>query len=237
MRLLHTALVMALALNGIAVAQTLHPTKNSDPALEPTKLLPKSFTLEFENDWVRILRAHYPARTTLPNHEHEPGPIVYLYLNASDGVEFGHADGGLPIPRAPVRPGAIRVATNANVEWHTATNKADTPSDFIRITLKTERQQRGASASARLSPDRMEYDHAVLRVARINVQPATRTRIEAKNYPMLRVAWIPDQSEWRISAKEGYRFLEKGTTEEFEVSGNVPMQIVTIELRTPIAKR
>jgi hypothetical protein len=40
-----------------------------------------------------------------------------------------------------------------------------------------------------------------------------------------------------MAAKDGYRFLEKGTTEEFEVTGDVPMQLVTIELRTPITRR
>jgi hypothetical protein len=35
---------------------------------------------------------------------------------------------------------------------------------------------------------------------------------------------------------EGRSVSRKGTTEEFEVSRNVPMQLVTVELRTPIAK-
>jgi len=40
-----------------------------------------------------------------------------------------------------------------------------------------------------------------------------------------------------MAGKDGVRFLDKGTTEEFEVTGTVPMQLVTIDLRTPIAKR
>ena len=236
MRLLLVSITIALAVNAIATAQQLHESQQGHGDLDPTKTLPQSYTLEFENDWVRITRAHYPPRTTLPNHEHAAGPIVYLYLNASDGVEFAHADGGAPIVRPPVRPGAIRVATNAVVEYHQAVNKADTPSDFIRILLKTVTPPRGPKATARLSPERMDYEHAVMRVSRINVQPGTKTRIEATNYPMLRVAWTPDQNEWNLSAKTGYRFLDKGTAEEFEVSGKAPMQLVTIEMRTPLAK-
>ena len=80
MRLLFIA--VALALNGTAVAQQSH-----DP-LEPTKTLPKSYKVEFENDWVRAVRVHYDAKANLPEHEHPAGITVYLILNASDGVLF-----------------------------------------------------------------------------------------------------------------------------------------------------
>ena len=235
MRLLLTALVMAFALSGIAFAQKPQQTHKHEGGQDPTITLPTAYKLEFENDWVRVVRAHYDAKATLPEHEHPAGVTVYLYLNASDGVVFTHDNQFGVLPRPPVQAGGIRIGS-APLEHHSVTNNAATPSDFIRVLLKTEGIPKRGNPVARMSPSAMEYDHPMLHLQRINVQPGTKTRVEAKNYPMLRIAWIPDKNEWRLSSKEGYRFLEKGTTEEFEVSGNVPMQLVTIELRTPIVK-
>ena len=202
---------------------------------DPFKSLPKSYKVEFENDWVQIARVHYDAKAKLPEHEHPEGMLVFLYLNASDGVLYQHNADEMPVRRPAVVPGAIRIAKTP-YEHHTVTNLAETPSDFIRVLLKTEF---GLSRNplSRMPPSVMEYDHERLHVSRIIVQPNTKTRIEATRFPILRIAVIPDKSEWRVAAKDGYRFLDKGTTEEFTVSGNVPMQLVTIELRTPIAKR
>jgi len=238
MRLLLTAVLIALALSGTALAQNYpkpHQAHEPRPGLDAIKILPQAYTLAFENDWVRVVRVHYDAKAKLPEHEHPGGVTVYLYFNASDGVLFTHDDGSAPVPRPPVRPGSIRVG-NGPLEYHTVTNNADAPSDFIRILLKTQVNEKIARPNARMTPDRMEYDHPSIRVARVDVQPGAKARVEAKNYPALRIAAVPGKTEWRIAAKDGYRFLDKGTTEEFEVTGDVPMQLVTIELRTPIAK-
>jgi hypothetical protein len=228
MRLLSTAVAIALALNGTLVAQ--QPQDSQDP----TKTLPRSYKLDFENDWVRIVRVHYDAKAKLPEHEHPAGITVYLYLNASDGVLFQHNQDEEAVRRPAVQPGAIRVSTTP-MEHHTVTNQAGSPSDFLRILLKTDPGRTGPPNS-RMSPSVMEYEHARVRVSRINVQPGTKTRIEAKNYPVLRVAWAPNTTEYKLAAKDAYRFLDKGTTEEFEVTGNVPLQLVTIELRTSLVK-
>jgi len=221
MRLL-TSIVITLVIGAVLSAQ------------EPTKTLPKSYKLEFENDWVRIVRVHYDAKAKLPDHEHPAGLLVFLYLNASDGVLFTHGDES-PVPRPPVRPGAIRVATTP-AEHHTVVNNADTPTDFIRILLKTEINWKVSRPAARMAPGVMDYEHSSLRVTRVNVPPGSKTRIEAKNYPVLRIAVMPGANEWKIAAKDGYRFLDKGTTEEFQVTGDMPMQLLTIEMRAPIAK-
>ena len=176
-------------------------------AQDPTKTLPKSYKLEFENDSVRTVRVHYDANATLPEHEHPGGVTVYLYFNASPGVRFEHDD-GIPITRPAVQPGAIRIGAGPG-EHHTVTNLADTPTDFIRVLVK--------------NTDTV-------------IRNRPMTRIEAGAYPKLRIAWVPGQTEWKMAAKGGYRLLEKGTSEEFEVTGKLPMQLVTIELR-PIPKQ
>lgn len=228
MRLLFTAIATALAFHGTAVAQQPHDTQ------DPTKTLPKSYKVEFENDSVRVVRVHYDANAKLPEHEHPGGVTVYFYLNASSGVLFSHDD-GVPITRPAVRPGAIRIGSGPG-EHHTVTNLADAPTDFLRVLLKNTDVAIKGRPMSRMAPGVMEYDNVMLHISRMNVQPGTKTRIEARNYPMLRISWVPGKTEWKISAKDGYRFLEKGTTEEFEVTGDVPVQLVTIELRTKAGK-
>lgn len=229
------AIAVAIVLSGTVLAQKYHQPHQPRPGLDATTILPQAYKLEFENDWVRVVRVHYDAKAKLPEHEHPGGVTVYLYFNASDGVVFVHDDGSAPLPRPPVRPGSIRVG-NGPLEYHTVTNNADTPSDFVRILLKTEINPKVSRPNTRMSPSVMEYDHPSVRVARVNVQPGTKTRVEAKNHPVLRIAAVPGQAEWKLTSKDAYRFLDKGTTEEFEVTGEVPMQLVTIELRTAVVK-
>ena len=234
MRLLFIALAVAFAINGIAFAQKPHDS-HAEGAQDPTKTLPKAYKLEFENEWVRIVRVHYDAKGNLPEHEHPAGVTVYLYLNASDGVVFTHDNQFGLLPRPPVVAGGIRIGSGP-LEHHSVVNNAATPSDFLRVLLKTSTIPKRGNPIARMTPAVMEYDHPMMHLQRINVAPGTKTRVAASKFPMLRIAWVPGASEWKITANDAYRFLEKGTTEEFEVTGEVPMQLVTIELRTPVAK-
>lgn len=234
MRTLLGSIALALILTPAALAQKPHAAPAGDPQ-DPTKLLPKNFTREFENDWVDVTRVHYDAQSKLPAHEHTGGISVYLYLNASDGVVYSHIDGDASVPRRPVVPGAIRVAETPH-EHHTVVNNAATPSDFMRVLLKTAIHDKVPHATARMTPDVMQYDHTFLRVARINVPPHSKALVESKNNPVFRLAVMPGKTEWRMAAKDAYRFLDKGTTEEFENSGDLPIQLVTIELKTQPVK-
>jgi quercetin dioxygenase-like cupin family protein len=39
-------------------------------AQDAVATVPGSYTRQFENDWVRIVRVHYPPHATLPAHAH-----------------------------------------------------------------------------------------------------------------------------------------------------------------------
>lgn len=214
----------------VAVALALAVTACTKHAenLDPAAMLPNSYKQEFENDWVRIMRVHYDAKAKLPEHTHAAGATVYLYFNASPGVLYSHA-GGIPNTRPPVKPGGIRIGS-APLEHHTVENLGDTPTDFIRILLKTEYVDKRVPNS-RMQPAQMDYDHLQLRITRINVEPGTKTHIEAREFPLLRVAWVPGETEWKLAANP-YRFLEKGASEDFEAAGTEPMQLVTIEMKS-----
>jgi hypothetical protein len=85
-------------------------------ALDVVAVDPKHFTVQFENDAVRVLRVHYDAHDKSQNHEHVLNR-VNLYLNDS---AFGKMD--------EVRASAPRI--------HVEENDSNQPADAIAIELK-----------------------------------------------------------------------------------------------------
>src|SRR5207247_9748535 len=59
-------------------------------AQEPSKAFPESYTLEFENDWVKVTRVHYAPHQKLAAHQHTLHAAAYVYLNNSGPVVFKH---------------------------------------------------------------------------------------------------------------------------------------------------
>src|SRR5688500_7313759 len=106
-------------------------------AQDPTKTLPESYHVQLDNDFVRVVRVHYDAGAKLPDHTHPAGTTVYVYLNDSEGVVFAHSGRtNRAVTRPAVKTGAVRIASGPD-ETHTAENPASTPSDFLRIVVKT----------------------------------------------------------------------------------------------------
>jgi hypothetical protein len=84
--------------------------------LDPTVVDTKHYTIEFENDQVRVLRVHYGAHETGAEHEHLLNRVV-VYLNDQPGAK---ADD-------------VRVSGAAT---HTERNAGDQPADRIAIEIK-----------------------------------------------------------------------------------------------------
>lgn len=106
-------------------------------AQDPLTTIPDAYKLQFENEWVKVVRVHYAAGAKLPDHTHPAGTTAYVYLNDSDGVVFRHVGrSNRAVTRPAVKAGSIRLAAGGE-EHHTAENPAATPSDFLRIQLKT----------------------------------------------------------------------------------------------------
>jgi hypothetical protein len=89
------------------------PVSALDPAIVDTR----HYTIEFENDQVRVLRVHYDARETGAQHEHILNRVV-VYLNDQPGAK---ADD-------------VRMSGAAT---HTEHNASDQPADRIAIELKS----------------------------------------------------------------------------------------------------
>jgi quercetin dioxygenase-like cupin family protein len=55
------------------------PSKSATGALDPVKVAPKIYKLEFENDQVRVVRAKFAPNQPVPEHEHMLNrAVVYL---------------------------------------------------------------------------------------------------------------------------------------------------------------
>jgi hypothetical protein len=198
---------------------------------DPTKTLPDSYKVEFENDYVQVVRVHYDAGAKLPEHTHAAGTTAYVYLNDSEGVVFQHSGNNTrSVTRPAVKAGAIRIAAGPE-EHHTAENTSSTPSDFLRIVFKTDNAG-VKNLRQRLPPTEVEWANKQMRITRLRVKPGQNLLIEAKREPTLRIALREGVKQWTPPPPDMVRWLDKGTTEEFAVTGDFPVDLIRIDFLT-----
>jgi hypothetical protein len=198
---------------------------------DPTKTLPDSYKVAFENDYVQVVGVHYDAGAKLPEHTHAAGTTAYVYLNDSEGVVFQHSGNNTrSVTRPAVKAGAIRIAAGPE-EHHTAENTSSTPSDFLRIVFKTDNAG-VKNLRQRLPPTEVEWANKQMRITRLRVKPGQNLLIEAKREPTLRIALREGVKQWTPPPPDMVRWLDKGTTEEFAVTGDFPVDLIRIDFLT-----
>ena len=198
---------------------------------DPTQSLPDAYKVELENAYVKVIRVHYDAGATLPEHTHPAGTTAYVYLNDSEGVVFKHVgNNNRVVTRPPVKAGAIRIAAGQE-EHHTAENTSSTPSDFLRIVFKTDNGG-VRNLRQRLAPTDVEFANKQMRITRLRVKPGQNLHIEAKDSPTLRIAMREGITQWTPPPPDLLRWLDNGTTEEFAVTGDFPVDIIRIDFLT-----
>ena len=164
---------------------------------DPTKVAPESYKLQFENDWVKVLRVSYAPNSKVPVHDHSKGPAAYVYLVDSGPVRFVHAgwDADPVLTRQATKAGSFRLSpTRFDNETHAVENISNTRSDFLRIELKTEAPNR-QSLNTRVGPftgnratglTKIEFENSQLRVTRLISKPGTPLNVAANlNEPAL----------------------------------------------------
>jgi hypothetical protein len=186
---------------------------------DPTKTLPDNYKVELDNDYARVVRVHYGAGAKLPDHTHPAGTTVYVYLNDSDGVSFRHSSGSQrSVTRPPVKAGAVRVSSASQEEHHTAENASKTPTDFLRIVLKTEAASR---SMRRIPPTENEFSNKQLRITRLRVDPHGVLDIAAAEAALL-VEWPSGRIRW----------IEAGQATKIENHDAGPMNFVRVDFLT-----
>ena len=53
-------------------------------AQDPLVVAPQAYKLQFENDWVKVMRVHYAPHEVLPVHRHTETAAAFVYLNDSN---------------------------------------------------------------------------------------------------------------------------------------------------------
>jgi hypothetical protein len=177
-----------------------------------------AYKVAFENDHVRIERAHYPANTKIASHAHPPSNTVYVYLNDSEGVIFRHTSGAShTVTRQPVKTGALRISGGGN-EHHSVENTSKTATDFLRVVLKTQSNGRGGG---RLAPTDMQYANSQIRINRLLVAPHQSTTVSG-DMPSIVIEVPSGEPRW----------VEAGASQKIENHGARELMLVRIEFLT-----
>jgi len=186
---------------------------------DPVQTLPGSYKLEFENDFVKVVRVHYDAGAKLADHTHPGGTTAYVYLNDSEGVVFAHSSGGSrAVTRPAVKAGAIRIASGPE-EHHSVENTSKSASDFLRIYLKTAGG--GSRSTRRIPPTEAEYANAQIRVSRLRLEQHDVETITAKA-PALLIEWPSGDDRW----------VEAGASTTVENHDAQPVNFIRIDFLT-----
>lgn len=196
-------------------------------AQDPVITLPDAYKVQFENEWVKVVRVHYAAGAKLPEHTHPAGTTAYVYLNDSDGVVFRHAgNSNRAVTRPAVTTGSIRLASGGE-EHHNAENPAATPSDFLRIQFKTiaSRNLRQRIPRPALRPDQnsitVDYLSEDLVIQRFIIAPGQSITAEVETMPSLWVTIPSGETRW----------IEERRDEKMVNTGTTPMEFVRLIVR------
>jgi hypothetical protein len=232
-----------IGLMALCMAATLH-------AQDPLKLLPEAYQLEFENDWVKVVRVLYPAKTSLPEHDHPQLATAYVYLSDSGPIRFKHvATKNWEIARPEVKARSFRL-WRAVKETHEVENPNDSASEFLRVELKTEplnpRTFTGRFPALELPADenaeKLQFENEQSRITRIACAPGKPCLLAAgADGPALFVALTSlrlrivaersTQLEMNLDAGKT-KWMEPGQQESVENVGSNPAEMLRIDFLT-----
>jgi hypothetical protein len=225
------------------------------PALaqDPVKVAPQAYKLDFENDWVKVLRVHYAAKEKIPEHDHPATAAAFVYLNDSGPVIFKHVGlsyGAITRPATKARGFRLWYAVK---ETHEVENAGDTPSDFVRIEFKTE-PVNGSSLRGKFQPEeypqdgaaenfqKVQFENEQIRASRLAIAPRKKLSVSAgANEPALLVTLTPANFKFKtgkagpskLSLDAGNtRWIEQGAVVEFENTGGAPAELLRFDLKT-----
>jgi hypothetical protein len=114
----------------IAIKKPGYPSKVGGAALDPLRVDPKDFKLEFENSQVRVLRLKIGPRQSVPMHEHVLGHVV-VYLTDQNVRETS------PEGKAEVRQHEMFDFSWNDPAKHKIDNLSDRPFEAVVVELKT----------------------------------------------------------------------------------------------------
>jgi hypothetical protein len=219
-------------------------------AQDPLKVAPQAYKLEFENEWVKVMRVHYGPHEKIPPHDHTERAAAYVYLNDGGPVIFKHI--GLAygaVTRPATKAGSFRLY-KAIKEVHEVENTSDLPSDFLRVEFKTrmvdEKTLRGRfyreSWPEGENYQKVQFEDEQIRVTRLVCAPGKSLDVPAGvSSPALLIALSPaGLGVIGPNGKTSKRNLSLGQTGwqpagkhvRLESSGGAPAELLRFEFKT-----
>lgn len=226
----------------IALAATGPSARAQDDAV---KTHPNVYSLQFENDWVRIVRVNVPAYAHISDHVHPAGLTLYVYLNDADPIIYSHAKSAAgTVTRPGVTARSYRLVHTA-LEVHSIVNPGRGDSEFLRVEFKTDGGSvpafRGvATALLPHSSAAVEVANAQLRITRVTVATQESYEVAAgATEPALLIALSGDVTldGSRPMTMVQERFVDAGRKVIVRPQGFAAVQLLRIDLLTPPAPR
>ena len=202
---------------------------------DPVKLLPDSYSLQFENEWVTIVRVRYAPHAKLPPHSHTAYASAYVYLNDSGPVIFRHVgEKKFAATRPATKAGSFRIFRGIE-EIHEVENTSDVASEFLRVEFKTEPRDVSTLKGryflepvppARENLEKVQFENAQVRITRVICAPGRTLTIAAGHSEL---ALLIDLS--RDVGRE--RWLRTGQNEILENRGSGAHELLRFDFKTP----
>lgn len=170
-------------------------------AQEPHAANHKNFKLQFENDYVKVVRVHFDPHEAVTEHEHSHLAGVYVYLNDNGPVIYRHVAGFNGLRNRQFQPAGSFHVSIRFPETHTVENPTDKPVDYLRIEYKTDGESATFGGDVRAYREgyavgrnarKVQYENEQVRITRLNAAPGNKLAITATaTEPALIVATTP----------------------------------------------
>ena len=207
-------------------------------AQDAEQTLPQAYRLQFENEWVKVVRVHYAPHVKLPAHAHTKLESAYVYLSDAGPVVFRHVGTEYGASTRPaVKAGTFRLYRGVD-ERHEVENTSPLASDFLRVEFKTEpieekwlrgRYHREAVPAGE-NLEKVQFENAQIRVTRLVIAPRkSLTVVTGATEPSLLVALSPTPGHTSGET----RWLPVNRTERIKNRSTEPLEYLRFAFRTP----
>jgi|SRR5215471_1818051 len=242
-------LLLILFVASLTIAEGSVQNKPGVPSKDPLKVAPEAYKLEFENDWVRVMRVRYGPREKIAEHYHTERPAAYVYLNDAGPVIFKHVD--LPygaVTRPAVKAGSFRLY-QAVKEVHSVENTTDVPSEFMRVEFKTEplnqKSLKGKFYRESVVPgenfQKIQFENEQIAIERLVIAPNKSMDVSTNaSQPALLIALTASElqtvggtSKERLKLDVGKTvWIPEGQQRQFANSAFAPVELLRFAFKT-----
>ena len=233
MKTLFAAVIAALSVGPLA-------------AQDPITTLPESYSKQFENEWVKVVRVRYAPHAKLPAHAHNALPAAYVYLNDGGPVLFKHIGTSYgAATRPPTKAGGFRIFRGLE-EIHEVENMSELPSEFLRVEFKTDPKdvrtlkgrffREGAVNGENL--EKVQFENEQIRITRVIGAPGRPVRLTASaSEPALLIALKAAKLRASSGAVESVtpgqeRWIPAGGAAAFENVGTESSEFLRFDFKT-----